>query len=167
MPTRFDVIAAVPVLVGDAIFVTAPDAGGGRLYQLGQELEGMTPGLRWKTELDTCHGGVVHVDGRLFGAWYRARKGWAALDASTGAVRYELTDVPKGSLLYADDRLYALSEEGEMLLLRPGENDFAVAGRFEFVGGRVTDVWAHPVVWGKRLYLRYHERLVCYDIAEP
>jgi hypothetical protein len=85
----------------------------------------------------------------------------------TGAVRYELAEVPKGSLLHADGRLYALSEEGEMLLLRPGENEFAVAGRFEFVGGRVNDVWAHPVVYGKRMYLRYHERLVCYDIAAP
>jgi hypothetical protein len=101
----------------------------------------------------------------LFGSWYRAGKGWAALDAGTGTVRYELRDVPKGSILYADGRLYALSEEGEMLLLRPGEGEFVVEGRFRFVQGRVNDAWAHPVVWGKRMYLRYHERLVCYDIA--
>jgi hypothetical protein len=42
------------------------------------------PELAWRTELDTCHGGVVHVEGTLFGAWYRARKGWAALDAHRG-----------------------------------------------------------------------------------
>ena len=125
----------------------------------------MAPALVWKTDLDTCHGGVVHVDGTVYGPWYRARKGWAALDAKTGAVRYELTDVPKGSLLYADGRLYALSEAGEMLLLRPGAGGFEVAGRFRFVEGRVDDVWAHPVIWRKRMYLRYHERLVCYDVA--
>jgi hypothetical protein len=82
-------------------------------------------------------------------------------------VRYELKEVPKGSLLHADGRLYALSEAGEMMLLRPGDGEFEVAGRFEFVGGRVNDVWAHPVVYGKRMYLRYHERLVGYDIAAP
>jgi outer membrane protein assembly factor BamB len=167
LPTRFEVIAAPPVLVGDAIFVTAPDAGGGRMYRFGGEAGAIVPELAWKTELDTCHGGVLHLDGTLFGAWYRARKGWAALDARTGAVRYELKEVPKGSLLHADGRLYALSEAGEMMLLRPGDGEFEVAGRFEFVGGRVNDVWAHPVVYGKRMYLRYHERLVGYDIAAP
>ena len=166
LPTRFGVIAAVPVLVGNSIFVTAPDAGGGRMYELGRAADGVLPELKWRTDLDTCHGGLVHVDGTLFGSWYRARKGWAALDAETGAVRYEMADVPKGSLLHADGRLYALSEAGAMLLLKPGDSGFEVKGRFEFVEGRVSDVWAHPVVWGKRMYLRYHERLVCYDI-EP
>ena len=165
LPTRFEVIASVPVLVGEGLFVTAPDAGGGRFYRLESRDGGVVPESVWNTALDTCHGGVVHVDGTLFGSWYRAGKGWAALDAGTGRVQYELADVPKGSILYADGRLYALSEEGEMLLLRPGEGEFVIEGRFRFVQGRVNDVWAHPVVWGKRMYLRYHERLVCYDIA--
>jgi outer membrane protein assembly factor BamB len=165
LPTRFSVIAAQPVLYNNGIFVTAPDAGGGRYYRFRDGADGVLPELVWRSELDTCHGGVVHVDGLLIGSWYRARKGWAALDASTGTVRYELPGVPKGSLLYADGRIYALSEAGEMLLLKPGDGEFVVTGRFEFVEGRASDVWAHPVIWGKRLYLRHHERLVCYDIA--
>jgi outer membrane protein assembly factor BamB len=165
LPTRFGVIAAQPVLYDNGIFVTAPDAGGGRYYRFRPGADGVLPELMWKSELDTCHGGVLHLDGMLVGSWYRSRKGWAALDARTGAVRYELTDVAKGSLLYADERIYALSEAGEMLLLVPGANEFSVAGRFQFVDERASDVWAHPVVWGKRLYLRHHERLVCYDVA--
>lgn len=164
LPTRFDVIAAVPVLIGNGIFVTAPDAGGGRMYRLDVRDGGVVPELMWNTELDTCHGGLVHVNGMLFGSWYRAAKGWAALDAATGTVRYELNDVPKGSLLYADGLLYALSEAGEMLLLKPGQTEFEVRGRFNFVEERASDVWAHPVIWEKRLYLRHHDRLVCYDV---
>jgi outer membrane protein assembly factor BamB len=165
LPTRFSVIAAQPVLYDNGIFVTAPDAGGGRYYRFRDGADGVLPELTWKSDLDTCHGGVVHLDGLLVGSWYRSRKGWAALDARTGLVRYELPDVAKGSLLYADERIYALSETGEMLLLEAGADGFVVAGRFQFVGGRASDVWAHPVVWRKRLYLRHHEQLVCYDVA--
>ncbi len=164
LPSRFEVIASSVVLVDDGLFVTAPDAGGGRLYRLRQQNHSVIPELVWTSPLDTCHGGVVLVNGRLYGSWYRAGKGWAAIEAESGAVRYELAGTPKGSILYGDHRIYALSETGEMLLLRPGAAAFAVEGRFQFVGQKVNDAWAHPVVESKRLYLRYHERLACYDV---
>jgi hypothetical protein len=105
------------------------------------------------------------VDQTLYGAWYRKQKGWAAIDVSTGAVRYSMEKMAKGSLIYADERLYCLSEEGEMALLRPLPDGFEIAGRFRLVPGRVNDAWTHPVILDRRLYLRYHDELYCYDIG--
>jgi hypothetical protein len=51
-----------------------------------------------------------------------------------------------------------------MLLLKPGEAAFAVKGRFLLAEAKGRDAWAHPVIHKGRLYLRYNERLACYDI---
>jgi len=165
--TRFSVIAATPVLAGDAVFVTAPDSPDARLYRLRPEASGGAVDPIWTTTLDTCQGGVVHVGDALYGSWYRSRKGWACIDVRTGAVRYETTALAKGSVLYADERLYCLSEEGDMALLKPAPQGFEFTGRFRLVPGRQNDVWTHPVIHGGKLYLRHHETLFCFDVRSP
>jgi outer membrane protein assembly factor BamB len=162
--TRYQVIPMTPVVVGDAIFVTAPHSEGGKLYGLKADGPGVRVDERWRTELNSCQGGVVHVNGALYGAMYEPREKWLSLDAQTGKVRYRLEDLARGSLLYADKRLYCLSEEGEVALLNPTAKKFEVAGRFRLVPGRKSDAWTHPVISNGRLYLRYHETLFCYDV---
>ncbi len=162
--TRYNVIANTPVRVGDGVFVTAPDSEGGKRYRLRADGPRVLAEELWRTELDTCQGGVVHVNDALYGAMYRPRKEWVGLDAQTGKVRFRLNDLAKGPLLYADKRLYCLSEEGEVALLNPTANSFEVAGRFRLVPGRKSDAWTHPVISDGRLYLRYHETVFCYDV---
>jgi outer membrane protein assembly factor BamB len=119
----------------------------------------------WTTGLDTCQGGVVHLDGRLYGSYYPARQGWAALDAATGRVLYEAPELVKGAVLAADRRLYVLSEDGVMRLLAAGAERFETKGRFRLPGTRGRDAWAHPVIFEGRLYLRYHDTLWCHDVG--
>jgi outer membrane protein assembly factor BamB len=164
LPTRYSVITATPVLVGDAVFVTAPDGEGGALYRIHPQGTRVHIETVWTTKLDTCQGGFVHRDGALYGSWYRQEKGWVCLDARTGAVRYQTQDLAKGSVLYADGHLYCLSEEGEMALLKPTPQGFEFAGRFRLVPERTRDAWTHPVILNHRLYLRFHDTLFCYDI---
>jgi outer membrane protein assembly factor BamB len=164
-PTRYSVIAATPVLIGDAVFVTAPDTtDGGKLFRMQSRSSSVEIEPVWSTPLDTCHGGVIYRDGALYGSWYRRAKGWACIDARTGAVRYQTDALDQGSALYADGRLYCLSQAGDMALLKPEADHFEFAGRFRLVPDRKTDVWTHPVIVNRRLYLRYHDTLFCYDI---
>ncbi len=167
IPTTHSVLALMPTLVGNAVFVTAPHGKGGRLFELvAPEQPGGAVGVKelWNTRLDTLQGCVVHLDDRIYGSFYGPRKGWAAVDAKTGAVLYEATEFTKGAALAADGHLYALCEDGWMLLLKPGEAAFAVNGRFLLAEAKGRDAWAHPVIHKGRLYLRYNERLACYDI---
>ena len=69
----------------------------------------------------------------------------------------------KGAPLLADDRLYALCEDGWMLLPEAGDKQFHQRGRFRLAEAK-RDAWAHPVVHDGRLYLRYHEKLTCFDV---
>lgn len=164
MPTRYSVIATTPVWTGDGVFVTAPDSPGGALYRLRFEGSDLQVEQAWRTDLDTCQGGVVHVNGTLYGARYRQARRWVALDARTGAVRFELNGLAKGASLWADERLYCVAEDGEIALLNPTPHGFEFAGRFRLLPERVSDAWAHPVLADGRLYLRYHETLFCFEV---
>lgn len=167
VPTAYSVIAMMPVLVGKSIFMTAPHGKPGGLYELiaPQEPHGKVGyEQRWETPLDTCQGGVVYHDGKLIGSFYPGRKGWAAVDAATGAVVYRAEEIVKGAVLYADDRFYVLSENGWMRLLEAEKERFAIRGEFRLAEAK-NDAWAHPVIFNKRLYLRYQEELRCYDVA--
>lgn len=167
MPTSYSVLAMMPVLVGDSVFMTAPHGKGGRLFHL---LAPATPeapvGVEeaWTTRLDTCQGGAVLVDGKILGSFYGPRKGWGAVDVKSGELLYSAPEIIKGAGAYADGRLYALAEDGWMHLLEAGDTAFIPHGRFRLVDASPRDAWAHPVILDGRLYLRYHETLFCYDI---
>jgi hypothetical protein len=163
--TTYSVIVATPVLVSDAVFATAPDTEQATLHRLSPDASGVQVTGLWTTKLDTCNGGVVYVGDAIYGAWYRRHsRGYGCVDAKTGEVKYLTTDLAKGSILYADRRLYCLSEEGEMALIKPTATGFEFKGRFRLVSERGTDVWTHPVILDRKLYLRHHETLFCYDL---
>lgn len=157
MPTAYSVLASPPALVGDSVFMTAPHGKGGKLFKLGNGEE------VWTTPLDTCQGGVILHEGKLLGAFYPGRKGWAGVDATSGKILYQQSDWVKGSAAFADGRLYALSEDGWMRLIEAAPTEFKLHGQFRLAQA-ASDAWAHPVILNGRLYLRYHENLWCYDV---
>ncbi len=170
MPTTHSVLAMTPVVAGGGVFMTAPHGRGGRLFEvLPPTAAGGRFGVReaWSNRLDACQGGAVALGDRLYAAYYQGRKGWAAFDLRTGETVHDSPEWTKGSVLAADGRLYALSEDGWVRLLAPGPEGFERLGEFRFVEATARDAWAHPVILGGRLYLRYHERLACLDLRRP
>jgi outer membrane protein assembly factor BamB len=116
----------------------------------------------WKSELlDNHHGGVLLLNGHLYGAGHEAR-GWFCLDFKTGK---QLWQAPgKGSLTYADGRLYCLDEKGTIWLLKATAEKWDPSGSFRLPRGGKGLYWSHPVVCGGRLYVRHSEQLFAYDI---
>lgn len=171
MPTRWEVLANTPTLYGDSVFVTAPDGDGGKLLRIvgGASAPSVHTEEVWRTDMDACHGGIIAAGGVLYGSWYRAfdnKGGFGCLDATTGKTLHRSDELSMGSMLWADGRLYYLAQRGVMALVNPDPGDFRILSRFPFPGGegRRNDVWAHPVILGGRLYLRYHDKLACYDV---
>jgi hypothetical protein len=72
-----------------------------------------------------------------------------------------------GSLTYADGMLYCLGERGTMGLVPCTPERYEFAGRFELPQGGAGLYWAHPVVCGRRLYLRHADRLYAHDVSAP
>lgn len=161
---RHEVIGSMPVFCGDGLFFTASDVFGGHYYRVSVADGAVRFTEAWETPVDNCHGSFVYVDGHIYGSGYRRFKPWVCLDAATGKMEYRKEDLAIGSGLWADGRLYALSQRGRLALLEPADGGFRVHGDFQFTRERKSDCWAHPVILDGRLYLRYHARLACYDV---
>jgi len=52
-----------------------------------------------------------------------------------------------------------------MCLAKPTGDDFEVAGRLRIDDPGTRPTWAHPVVYGGRLYLRYGDKMGVYNVA--
>ncbi len=120
----------------------------------------------WRTqELDNHHGGVLLVDGNLYGtSTFRNRNLWICLDWETGQNEHMDNGVGKGSLTYADGMLYTLSENGVMGLVRPNPVGHELVSSFKIPEGGKGNSWAHPVVCDGRLYIRHGEFLYAYSV---
>jgi outer membrane protein assembly factor BamB len=153
-------ITTTPILSDDRLVFTNTSRSFGGIY--GVQLEGAPTDRAWSENLKIGHGGMVCVDGRLFGASSgRVAKGWVAVDATTGDA-VNLGGELRGSVIYADQRFYCLTERGTIMLQEMTPDGFRSTGSFQLT--RQKDVWTHPVICHGRLYLRYHDTLFCYDV---
>lgn len=116
----------------------------------------------WTTkEMVTHHGGYVIVDGHIYG---NHERGVACLDLKSGQRKWFDKGVGKCSLTYADGMLYLFGEnDGAVGLAAVSPAGLQLTGRFSVAGEGPS--WAHPVVTGGRLYLRYDSNLYCFDVT--
>lgn len=124
----------------------------------------------WHTrELDNEHGGVILVDGYLYGHadGDHKHRHQACLNAETGETMWvsdELAGQASAAVTFADGLLYVVTDRGEIALVRPNPERMDIVSRFHLPHGGLGPVWAYPVVCGGRLYIRHGEFLYAYDI---
>ncbi len=119
-------------------------------------------------DFDNHHGSVVLVGDYIYGAnWNGNGNGnWICVDWKTGKTMYDTHWENKGSLTYADGMLYCYEEKGGTVgLAKADPAGFEIISSFPITFGK-DQHWAHPVVCGKRLYIRHGDVLTVYDIEE-
>ncbi len=114
-------------------------------------------------DLDNQLGGTVLVDGYIYGSGDRNRF-WFCVDWETGETVYRSRDIGKGTVIWADGRLYCYTERGELALLEPGPDGFIIRGQTEITLGSAQH-WAHLVIDNGILYVRHGNALMAYDIS--
>ncbi len=138
---------------------------------LALEIDGKRCSVRevWRSkELDNQHGGVVLLDGYIYGSSHVNSNGkWICVEWKTGKVMYMDRGVGKGSLTYADGMLYTLSENQVLGLVKPTPAGHKLVSQFKIPSGGEGPSWAHPVVCGGRLYIRHGDRLFAYEVRSP
>jgi len=156
-----------PLFHDGKIYVTGGYDHGSILLSLNED--GTNVSVDWVDEvLDVHHGGVVLVDGYIYGAnWLDNSNGnWCCLDWKTGNKMYEEHWKCKGSIISADGLLFIYDEKsGFAGLLRPTPEKFDLISSFRIREGS-GPYWAHPVIHNGVLFLRHGEALMAYDIKE-
>jgi len=160
-----NVCSTIPVFWDNSVLITNTDPRKQNSSLLRISDSGDKAERVWQLPLRTTSGSVLQVGGRFYVAGERDLKGYLCLDAETGRTIAKLTEPSNASAVWADGKLFVLSSRLEVLMLKPDADGFKTLGAFALVPNlRKNDAWAHPVLFGGRLYLRYHDALFCYDV---
>ena len=155
---------ATPVFADTKVFFTSAYGTGAGLVELTpQDGEIKTREVYFTRAMRNHHGGVVLVDGYLYGF---SDSILTCLNFATGEVMWRHRSVGKGSVTYADGRLYIQSENNVVGLAEASSEAYRETGRIE-IPDKGLPSWAHPVISDGRLYVRNQDILRAYDIKSP
>lgn len=149
------------------IYTTSGYDAHGVMLKLSED--GKSAEVKWNNGvLDVHHGGLVLVDGYLYGAnWLHNGDGnWVCQDWETGEQMWEEEWHNKGSIIHADDLLYIFEEKtGHIGLLEPSPEGFNLISSFR-LESRSGPYWAHMAIFNKKLFVRHGSALYVYDISQ-
>jgi outer membrane protein assembly factor BamB len=152
---------ATPIYSDNKVFFTSAYGTGGGLLDLSVANGEVTAKEAYFTQdMKNHHGGVVLVDGYLYG--YNDAI-LVCLEFATGKLMWRDRSVGKGSVTYADGRLYLQGENNVVGLAEAAPAGYKEKGRFE-IPDKGLPSWAHPVVSDGRLYVRNQDTLLVYDV---
>jgi outer membrane protein assembly factor BamB len=141
-------------------FASGYGTGGGLLNLTVQNGEVAASEAYFTREMKNHHGGMVLVSGYLYG--YNDLI-LTCLEFATGKLMWRDRSVGKGSVTYADGRLYIQSENNRVGLAEATPEAYRETGRFDIPDkGQMS--WAHPAISDGRLYVRNQDTLLVYDI---
>jgi outer membrane protein assembly factor BamB len=153
---------ATPIVRGNHVFLSSDYGTGAALLAITADGERVNAReVYFTNEMRNHHASSVLVGDHLYGF---SSTILTAMHFETGRQVWRDRSVGKGSLIFADDRLYLFSENGVVGLAEANPAGYREHGRFQIrTGSRPT--WSHPVVSGGRLFLRDQDTIYAYDVA--
>jgi len=158
-----DANCSSPLAAGNFVFSASGYGTGGSLVKLSANQSGVTAERVYHTHaMQSHHGDMVIVDGFLYGSCDPGIL--TCIELATGKTKWRSRAVAKGSITYADGRLYFRTEAGTLVLVEANGEAYHEHGRFEQPKRTNASAWSHPVVAAGRLFLRDQDCLLCYDL---
>jgi outer membrane protein assembly factor BamB len=152
---------ATPIVRGNKVFLSSDYGTGAALLELTPTGGGISARQVYFTrEMRNHHASCVLVGDHLYGF---SSNILTAMKFDTGEVAWKDRSVGKGSVIYADDRLYLFSENGVVGLAEAHPAAYREHGRFQINTGSLP-TWSHPVVAGGRLFIRDQDVIYAYDV---
>jgi outer membrane protein assembly factor BamB len=88
-----------------------------------------------------------------------------AMKFDSGQIAWRDRSVGKGSVIFADDRLYLYSEQGAVGLAEANPASYREHGRFQIQAGNAP-TWSHPVVSNGKLFIRDQDNIYAFDVRQ-
>ena len=151
---------ATPISRANRVFISSDYGTGGGVVEI--KPDGKAQEVWFTKEIRNHHSSSVLVGDHLYGF---SSAILMAVKFDSGEIAWRDRSVGKGSLVYADGRLYCFSENGVMGLVEATPTGYVERGRFRIQQGELP-TWTHPVVAGGRLYLRDQDTIYAYDVRQ-
>lgn len=159
-----------PIVRGNYVFGTSAYKTGSGLVKIVREGDRFRADEVYFLDSKTFsnhHGGVVLLGDCLYGGDGQNNGSPTCIDFMTGKVLWKAEPVGKRSaaVLAADGNLIFRYENGEVVLIEASPEACRVKGTFRPAEKANGPNWPHPVIHQKKLYLRDHDVLTCYDLS--
>lgn len=164
--TDYGVNATTPVISKDILFHSSG-------YKMGcQALKISEKGysVLWKNKaLEAQHSDPVLIGDYLYGYSGESSRNsgkFKCVELSTGKEMWSTEKIGQGTTTYVDGYLICLDIKGNLSLVKPDPSGFQLAGEIKNAIGEVkSPAWTIPVVANGKLYLRYLQKIICFDIS--
>jgi outer membrane protein assembly factor BamB len=163
--TSYDVNATTPLVSGNKIFITSGYGTGGMMLSA----DTLAAVSEWVTEeFSSIHSDPYEIDGYIYGYSgdsHQNRGAFKCLDQKTGDVQWSTDEMGWGTCTWVDGYLLCCDIKGNIYLMKPVPEKFILVTKLEKALGNIPGpVWTVPVVANGRLFLRYKQKLVCYNL---
>jgi outer membrane protein assembly factor BamB len=151
---------ATPIYRDGHLFVSSDYGTGCALLRI-DPASGKASEVYFNRDMKNHYSSSVLVGNHLYGF---SSQILTAMDFLTGQVAWRDRSAGKGSVIYADGRLYVFSERGNAALVEATPEAYREKGSFSIPPGNFN-TWTPPVIANGKLYLREQDNLYCYDIT--
>ncbi|MCA9069068.1 MAG: PQQ-binding-like beta-propeller repeat protein [Planctomycetaceae bacterium] len=161
-----------PITEGDHVFCSSGYGDGGtallKLTRSGDRFKAEEVYYRRGGDMQNHHGGMILLDGHVYMGHGHNRGLPACLNLRSGEFDWGPERGAGGgsaAIIYADGDLIFRYEDGVVALIEATPKGYNLKSQFKLPTNNDRS-WPHPVIAGKKLYLRDGGDLHCYDIAE-
>ena len=154
---------ATPIVKGTRVFVSSDYGTGAALLDVRAAGNIATANEVYFTrDMRNHHASSVLVGDHLYGY---SSSILTALAFDTGKPVWRDRSVGKGSLIFADGRLYLYSEDGVAGLAEASPDGYREHGRFTIAQQSGSPTWSHPIIAGGLLILRDQDAVFAYNVS--
>lgn len=156
--------AASPVVAGNVVYCSAAYGGGAGAVQIASNGSALSPNQLWRTPgAHMNHWATpVYFDGHLYGIYGQTVVRLACLDLSTATEVWTYSGVGTGGVLLVGGVLMVLTDDGDLVLVKPDPTAYTEITRFSAVTGKC---WNVPAVSNGRIYVRSTTQAAAYDVS--
>ncbi|HET6247573.1 MAG TPA: PQQ-binding-like beta-propeller repeat protein [Tepidisphaeraceae bacterium] len=161
--------AASPVVCGDIVYCSAGYGVGGGAAKITKSGSEFAATEMWKIsgngEVANHWSTPVYKDGYLYGMFSFKRFGVGPLkcvEVATGKVVWTKDGFGAGQVIMAKDKLIALADNGEVVIVDPTPDSYKEVARMKAVSGKC---WSTPALSDGHLYVRSTKEAACFDVS--
>lgn len=165
--TPYDVNATTPIVIEDKVFITSGYKTGCMLLKI----KSSGADILWQNKIIASQHSDPYIIGDFLygysGDSSQNRGAFKSVSLNTGEEKWTTNKMGWGTCVFVDNHLLCCDIKGNIFLMKPDPNKFIKVTELPKVLGNVKGpVWTKPIVANGLLYLRFKQRLVCYDLVK-